>query len=67
MVVYCLKQAETEREFLWGLGMAAVSMFIFTNALTHEVMHDRHVWVAFAIIAAEEKLIKRSRGSRAKA
>jgi O-antigen ligase len=61
MVVYCLRQARTEREFLWGTGMAAVILYILTDSFTHEVMHDRHVWVAFAIIAAEEKLIRHSR------
>lgn len=61
MVWYCLKQSQTEREFFWRMGMAAVVLYILIDSFTHEVMHDRHVWVAFAIIAAEEKLIKRSR------
>jgi O-antigen ligase len=61
MVVYCLRQARTDKEFLWATGMAAVILYILTDSFTHEVMHDRHVWVAFAIIAAEEKLIRHSR------
>ncbi|ADJ29592.1 O-antigen ligase family protein [Nitrosococcus watsonii] len=61
MALYCLKQAQTEREFFWGIGVGAVVLYILIDSVTHEVMHDRHVWVIFAIIAAEEKLIKRSR------
>lgn len=60
MVVYCLRQARAGREFLWATGMAAVILYVLTDSFTHEIMHDRHVWVVFAIIAAEERLIGRS-------
>jgi O-antigen ligase len=59
MLMHCIKNTRSEQEFLWAVGLCAMFLFILINALTHEVMHFRHVWFAFALIAAEEKLIKR--------
>jgi O-antigen ligase len=59
MLRHCIKNAHSEQEFLWAVGLCAIFLFILINALTHEVMHFRHVWFAFALIAAQEKLIRK--------
>lgn len=59
MLMHCIRNTRSEEEFLWAVGLCAMFVFILINALTHEVMHFRHVWFAFALIAAEEKLIRR--------
>ena len=59
MLMHCIRNRRSEEELLWAVGLCAMFLFILVNALTHEVMHFRHVWFAFALIAAEEKLIRR--------
>lgn len=50
------KKAETDEEVLWALGLMGMLTFIMVDALNHEGMHYRHVWLAFGIIAAQSKL-----------
>jgi O-antigen ligase len=59
MLMHCMKNTCSERGFLWAVGLCAMFLLILINALAHEVVYFRHVWFAFALIAAQEKLINR--------
>lgn len=56
MLFRCLRRTSSERELLWVLGLCGIFCFILIDALTHEVMHARYVWIAFAMIAIQDKL-----------
>ena len=56
MLFRCLRRTSSERELLWVLGLCGIFCFILIDALTHEVMHTRYVWIAFAMIAIQDKL-----------
>jgi O-antigen ligase len=52
----CLRTARSEREMLWACGLIAMFLFILIDAGSHEVMHYRHVWLAFGLLAAQAKI-----------
>jgi len=47
----------SRNEFLWRLALWAAFCFIAIDALGHEVLHYRHVWVIFALIALEDRRV----------
>jgi len=57
-----LMAVRSREDLLWILGLCAMLVFIVVDAMSHEVMHYRHVWLAFILIAAEFNLVvKRDR------
>ena len=54
-----MKSARTDKEFFWACGLSAMFLFILIDAGSHEVMHYRHVWIAFVLIAVQAKLWNR--------
>lgn len=62
MLFRSLKAAQSDREFLWVAGLCGMFVFILIDALFHEVLHYRHVWFAFAAIAAQYDLRRRLSG-----
>jgi hypothetical protein len=62
-VFRCYRDARSENESLWAAGLGGVFCFTLIDALTHEVLHNRYVWVVFALIAAEHKLARDRRPS----
>jgi len=65
MLFQTLKTINSKREFLWVIGLFGMFVFILSFAFTHEVLHFRHIWCSFALIAVEYKL--RKKGSRREA
>jgi len=59
MLFQSLKAVQSDREFLWVIGLYGMFIFILTDALFHEVLHYRHVWFAFAVIVAQYSLRRR--------
>jgi len=45
--------------FLTALALSGMFVFQLVDALSHEMLHYRHVWVLFALIAAQERLVRR--------
>lgn len=56
MIFVSIVRVDSERDFLWILGLAGMFVFILINSLFHELLHFRHVWCGFAIIAVDFKL-----------
>jgi O-antigen ligase len=48
-------------QFLWVLGLCGMFSYMLVDALSHEVLHYRHVWVVVALIAAQERLTASTR------
>ena len=59
MLFKTLKTENSKQEFLWILGLYGMFIFTLSFSLTHEVLHFRHVWCSFALIAVEYKLRKK--------
>ena len=55
MLLRNVKTARSEREFLWNIGLCGMFVFIIIDSFAHEILHYRHVWFAFAIIANQYK------------
>jgi O-antigen ligase len=53
-----LKSARSDQEYLWFLGLSGMWCFILVDALNHEGMHYRHVWLAFSLIAVQKTLLE---------
>jgi hypothetical protein len=53
-----LKSARSDQEYLWALGLSGMWCFILVDALNHEGMHYRHVWLTFSLIVAQKTLFK---------
>lgn len=53
-----LKSVRSDQEYLWLLGLSGMWCFILVDALNHEGMHYRQVWLAFSLIAAQKTLLK---------
>jgi hypothetical protein len=60
MLLQTIKTESSKREFLWIIGLSGMFIFILSFSLTHEVLHFRHVWCSFALIAIEYKLRKKN-------
>ncbi len=59
MLFQTLKTINLKREYLWIISLFGMFVFILSFAFTHEVLHFRHVWCSFALIAVEYKLRKK--------
>lgn len=46
--------------FLTTLALTGMFLFTAIDGSTHEMLHYRHVWVLFALIAAQERLVRRA-------
>jgi O-antigen ligase len=55
-----IKGARSNRGMLWALGLSGMFVYILVDAMTHEVTHYRHVWLAFGLIAAQARLADRA-------
>jgi O-antigen ligase len=53
-----IKAARSERGVLWVAGLSGMFCFALVDAMFHEVMHARYVWLLLALIAAENKLAR---------
>jgi hypothetical protein len=53
---YCRSQLESGADSLWIVGLAGMFVFIVLSSFFHELLHFRHVWIGFALIAVESKL-----------
>jgi O-antigen ligase len=54
-----LGHAGRDRQFLWAAALCGMFVFNLIDSVNHEVLHYRHVWLMFALIAAAEKLAGR--------
>jgi O-antigen ligase len=45
--------------FQTALALSGMFAFQLVDALSHEMLHYRHVWVLFGLIAAQERLVRR--------
>jgi len=54
-----LKNAGSDREFLWSSGLLGMFVFIIVDSFSHEIFHYRHVWFVLAIMASQHKLQRR--------
>lgn len=52
------RHARDELERRWVLGLCGMFAFVLVDAVSHEVMHYRHLWVAFALVVAQERLLR---------
>jgi len=61
-----LKNQTSQRELLWILGLIGAFVFTLVDAISHETLHNRHVWLIYALIVAQERLsTNRKRNARA--
>ena len=56
MLFGTLKTVSSKRELLWIIGLSGMFVFTLAFSFTHEVLHFRHVWCSFALIAVVYKL-----------
>lgn len=56
MLFQTLKTKSSKKEFLWIIGLFGMLIFTLSFSMTHEVLHFRHVWCLFVLIAVEHKL-----------
>lgn len=56
MISVSMRRADSERDFVWILGLAGMYIFILISSFFHELLHFRHVWCGFAVIAVDFKL-----------
>jgi O-antigen ligase len=59
MLFRTMKSAGSKRDFMWILGLYGMFIFTLSFSLTHEVLHFRHVWCSFVLIAVQYKFIKK--------
>ncbi len=57
-LVRLLEGACSEQELISTAGLAGMFVFILADSAFHEVMHYRHVWLAFSLILARQKLLQ---------
>jgi O-antigen ligase len=57
----CLKRHTSQGELLWILGLCGMFVFTLVDAVSHETLHNRHVWLIYAMIVAQERISTRSR------
>jgi O-antigen ligase len=55
MLFEITKHVNSQQEVLWAIGLCGMFIFTLSFSLTHEVLHFRHIWCAFALIAVEYK------------
>jgi O-antigen ligase len=46
--------------FLTTLSLTGMLIFTAMDGTTHEMLHYRHVWVLFGLIAAQERIVRKS-------
>jgi len=51
-----LKRHTSQGELLWILGLAGMFVFTLIDAASHETLHNRHVWLIYAMIVAQERI-----------
>lgn len=56
-----------DRLFLSVLGLGGMFMFMWIDSVTHEILHYRHVWLAFGLMASQERLLRKNRQERSRA
>jgi O-antigen ligase len=56
MLFQAIKTENSKQESLWIIGLFGMFVFTLSFSMSHEVLHFRHVWCAFALIAVEYKL-----------
>lgn len=56
MLFQTLRTESSKRESLWITALFGMLIFTLSFSFTHEVLHFRHVWCLFVLIAAEHKL-----------
>jgi O-antigen ligase len=64
MLLQTTKTSNSNREKLWLTGLFGMFIFTLSFSFTHEILHFRHVWCAFALIAVEYKLRKKNQEER---
>jgi O-antigen ligase len=64
MLLQTTKTSNSSRENLWITGLFGMFIFALSFSFTHEILHFRHVWCAFALIAVEYKLRKKNQEER---
>jgi O-antigen ligase len=64
MLLQTTKTSNSNREKLWITGLFGMFIFALSFSFTHEILHFRHVWCAFALIAIEYKLRKKNQEAR---
>jgi O-antigen ligase len=50
----------SQEQFLMVLGLSGMFIFALVDAVSHEVFHYRHLWLALSLIAAQWKLLRRA-------
>lgn len=60
MLLQTTKTSNSNREKLWIIGLFGMFIFALSFSFTHEILHFRHVWCAFALITVEYKLRKKN-------
>jgi O-antigen ligase len=55
-LAFCRSKVESEADSLWIFGLAGMLAFFMMSSFFHEILHFRHVWCGFAVIAVESKL-----------
>jgi O-antigen ligase len=53
-----LKSENSEREYLWIIGLSGMFIFTLSFSFAHETLHFRHVWCSFVLIAVQYKFRK---------
>ncbi|MGH9875313.1 MAG: O-antigen ligase family protein [Pyrinomonadaceae bacterium] len=61
MILRSYAYAGTPRELLWALGLGGIYITTLVNSLTHEGLHSRFAWIAFAIIATYDGQARRAK------
>jgi O-antigen ligase len=56
MLFQTLRTESSKRESLWITALFGMLIFTLSFSFTHEVLHFRHVWCLFVLIAVEHKL-----------
>jgi O-antigen ligase len=52
----CLRNTTSERELVWILGLVGMYVFTLVDAISHETLHNRQVWLVYALIVAQERI-----------
>ena len=64
MLLQTINTLNSNREKLWIIGLFSMFIFALSFSFTHEILHFRHVWCSFALIAVEYKLSKKNQEER---
>ncbi|HKY31258.1 MAG TPA: O-antigen ligase family protein [Candidatus Polarisedimenticolia bacterium] len=67
MLWRCLTAARDRPSLFMAMALSGMFLFSCIDALSHEVLHYRHVWLALALAVAQERLVRLAVVSRAKA